>query len=90
MIRGVRRLLGATTCSSLGVHDDRVAWLAGELFDPDGYAVDDRACGQVAVDTVGVGAGLPQVAQPGMHRAQMRLHLAGAGRGVARLRPSAR
>ena len=58
------------------MHDDRVAWLAGEFFDPDGYAVNDRACGQVAVDAVGVAAGLPQVAQPGMHRAQMRLHLA--------------
>ena len=44
-----------------GVHDDRVARFAGEFLDLDVDAVDVGACGQVAVDAVGVAVGVPQV-----------------------------
>jgi hypothetical protein len=65
------------------MHDDRIARLAGEFLDLDGDAVDDRAFHEVAMDAVGIAAGLPQVAQPRMQRAQMRLHVVRADRGVA-------
>jgi hypothetical protein len=76
--RGVLREFGATRMQQPRIHDERVAGVSGDLFDPDLFLFHDATRAEQPLGPVGFVAAGQQIPEPGVVVGESSSHVSGA------------